>query len=105
HLSLCEGRSVILDGTWHDCGHRDAARRLAEGVAAVMLQFACTATLDASVARIRARTETTSQVTPEIATALADRDEPAWRGAHRIDTSRPLADSVTEATEICCLAI
>lgn len=105
HLSLCEGRSVILDGTWHDGGHRDAARRLAEDVSAVMLQFACTATLDASVARIRARTETTSQVTPEIATALADRDEPAWRGAHRIDTSRPLADSVTEATEICCLAI
>ena len=50
---------MILDGTWHDGGHRDAARRLAEDVAAVMFQFACTAPLDASVARIRARTETT----------------------------------------------
>ena len=105
HLGLCEGRSVILDGTWRDGGHRDAARRLAEDVSAVLLQFACTAPQDASVERIRARTETTSQVTPEIATALADRDEPPWRGAHRIDTSRPLAESITEATEICCLAI
>ena len=104
HLSLCEGRSVILDGTWHDAGHRDAARRLAEDVSAVMFQFACTAPLEASVARIRTRTATPSQVTPAIAAVLADRDEPAWQGAHRIDTSRPLADSVTEATEICCLA-
>ena len=89
HLILCEGRSVILDGTWHDCGHRDAARRLAEDVAAVMFQFACTATLDASVARIRARTETTSQVTPEIATALADRDEPP--GGRAPDRHQPAA--------------
>ena len=105
HLILCEGRSVILDGTWPDAGHRDDARRLAEDVSAVLFQFACTAPLEATVARIRTRTDTTSQVTPEIATALADRDEPAWQGAHRIDTSRPLADSVAESTEICCLAI
>ncbi len=43
-------------------------------------------------------------MTPEIATALADREVHGWQGAHLIDTSRPLADSVTEATEICCLA-
>lgn len=104
HLSLCEGRSVILDGTWRDGAQRDRARRLAEDSSAVIFQFACSATLDASVARIRARTETTSQVTPEIATALADREDHGWQGAHPIDTSRPLADSVTEATEICCLA-
>lgn len=105
HLILCEGRSVIMDGTWHDAGHRDAARRLAEDISAVLFQFVCAAPLEATVARIRTRTDTTSQVTPEIATALADRDEPAWQGAHRIDTSRPLADSVAEATEICRLAI
>jgi len=105
HLRLCEGRSVILDGTWRDPQHRERARRHAEDSCAMLLEFACTATLDATVARIRNRTETTSQATPEIATALADRGDDAWQGAHRIDTDRPLAQSVAEAEKICCLAI
>jgi hypothetical protein len=40
-------------------------------------------------------------VTPEIATALADRDHGGWAGAHRIDTTRPPTDCVAEALDIC----
>ncbi len=103
-LSLCAGRSVILDGTWRDARHRDRAALMAGEVSAQLSEFVCTATLDASVARIQIRTETTSQVTPEIATALADRTHESWQAAHLIDTTRPLAESVAEAQEVCYLA-
>lgn len=105
HLAMCEGNNVILDGTWHDSRHRDRARQLVADSAAMLFEFACTASLDATVDRIRTRTDTTSQVTPEIATALAERTQDSWPGAHRIDTTVPLADSVAQAQEICCLAI
>jgi aminoglycoside phosphotransferase family enzyme/predicted kinase len=105
HLGLCKGRSVVLDGTWHDPRHRELARRLAAEAGAVVVEFACTAPLDATVARVRSRTDTTSQVTPEIATALADRVEDAWAGAYPIDTTGPQADSVAQARAMCSLAI
>jgi uncharacterized protein len=104
HLGLCEGRSVVLDGTWHEPRHRELARRLAADAGAVEVEFACTAPLAATVARVRGRTETTSQVTAEITTALADRAEDVWAGAHPIDTTRPQADSVAQARDICSLA-
>jgi hypothetical protein len=68
-----------------------------------MIELVCAATLEATVGRIRTRTVTTSQVTPEIATALSGRADPgaAWPGAHRIDTTRDLAESCAEALEIC----
>lgn len=103
HLGLCEGQTVILDGTWGDERHRERARGLAAEASAPMVELACAAPLDAAVTRIRARTGTTSQVTPHIAAALADRGRTAaaWQGAHRIDTTRVLAESVAEAREIC----
>jgi aminoglycoside phosphotransferase family enzyme/predicted kinase len=104
HLALCAGQSVILDGTWGDPQHRERARQLADETCSAILEFACTAPLDAAVARVQNRPATTSEATAEVAVALADRDE-GWQGAHRINTNRPLADSVAEAQEICCLAI
>lgn len=101
HLGLCEGRSVILDGTWHDPRHRELARNLAADTGALIFEFACAAPLDATVVRIRGRATTTSQATPEIATALADRADDVWAGAHRIDTTRPLVDAVAQARDIC----
>jgi hypothetical protein len=68
-----------------------------------MVEFFCAAPLDAAVARIRTRTETSSQATPEIATALAEREADVWPGAHRLDTTRPPADWIAEAQQICCL--
>lgn len=97
---LAAGRTVVLDGTWSDPHYRDRARQLADEAQALTVELCCAAPLDASVDRIRARTETTSQVTPEIATALAGHDT-SWPQAHRLDTTRTPADSVVEALDIC----
>ena len=101
HLDLCDGSTVILDGTWAEPRHRDHARALATQTSAAVVEIACAAALETAVGRIRTRTRTTSQVTPEIAIALADRDLGGWAGAHRIDTTRPPAESVAEALDIC----
>ncbi len=94
---------MVLDGTWADPRHREQARQLSQTTAARMLEFVCAAPLDAAVARIRTRTGTSSQATPEIATALAEREAEVWPGAHRLDTTRPPADSLAEALQICRL--
>ncbi|MBB3752705.1 hypothetical protein FHT44_005217 [Mycolicibacterium sp. BK634] len=105
HLMLCEGRSVVLDGTWGDPRHRDAARCLASEAAAVLTEFACVTSQDAALARIASRGATTSQVTPEIATAVADRAGVTWEGAHFIDTSGPREKSLAEAQNICAMGV
>lgn len=100
------GRTVVLDGTWRDEEDRRRARQLAAAASAVLVELACVASLDTSVDRIRARTGTASQATPEIATALAgpNRGTLTWPGAHQIDTVRELSESVAEATRICSTA-
>jgi aminoglycoside phosphotransferase family enzyme/predicted kinase len=98
--ALSAGRTVILDGTWSDSHYRDRARSLAAETDSATVELECAAPLDASVDRIRTRTQTTSQVTPEIATALAGHDS-GWPQARRIDTTRVLAESVAEAMDIC----
>ncbi|MGI9125276.1 MAG: AAA family ATPase [Mycobacterium sp.] len=100
HLALCEGRTVILDGTWHDADYREQGRRTAAQASAPLIELVCAASLDATVTRIRTRTATTSQVTPEIATALDG--EWAWPDAHPIDTTTDPAASVAAALDICC---
>ena len=99
--ALRDGRTVILDGTWSDPHHRARARAVAADAEAVMVELCCAATLDASIGRIRTRTDTTSQVTPQIATALAGRDHGTWPEAHRVDTTRPPAEAIAEARDIC----
>jgi predicted kinase len=69
-----------------------------------MLEFVCTAPEEVAAARIQTRTNTTSDATSEIAAAFSGSDV-EWHGAHRIDTGRPLADSVAEAQELCCLSV
>ena len=105
HLSLCEGRNVVLDGTWHDQRHRALARRIAGESGAVAIELACTAPLDATVSRVTGRVQTTSQVTPEITVAMAHRGDEVWPEAHRIETVGPQADSLAQAKEICALAV
>lgn len=102
-VNLAQGRTVVLDGTWSDPDYRERARGVAGDASATMVELSCAAPLDATVDRIRSRTSTTSQVTPEIATALAagDADHGTWPEAHRIDTTRELADSLASAREIC----
>lgn len=97
------GATVILDGTWRDEHDREQARQVADRASAPLVEICCVAALDTTVARIRTRTGSTSQVTPEIATAMvgAGGDAGAWPGAHPIDTTTDLAASVAEAVEIC----
>ncbi|CAA0128621.1 putative protein [Mycolicibacterium vanbaalenii] len=98
---LRAGHSVILDGTWRDAGQRDRAHDLADRTSAALVEFTCSVPIAEASARIEHRPRSNSDATPEIAAALADADSHR-SGAHDIDTSRPLADSVKEAIEICC---
>ncbi|GAB5899826.1 AAA family ATPase [Mycolicibacterium mageritense] len=102
-VQLGAGRSVILDGTWRDPHQRDRAHAVAADAAAPIVEFTCSLPQDAAAARIRSRTASTSDATPEIAAAL-DVPDVSWPGSHRIDTSQPLDHSVAEAQRI-CLAI
>jgi len=103
-VALAGGRSVILDGTWRDPCQRERARKLAEESASALVEFTCAVSLEDASARIRERAATTSDATPAIAAALADHDG-AVRDGHLIETSRPLAESVAQAEEICQRAI
>lgn len=100
-LHLCRGESVILDGTWRDPHQRRQARELADATSSTITEFVCTTSQDTAASRIDTRSTTTSDATPQIAAALGTRDH-GWEGAHRIDTDRPVADSVTEAQKLCC---
>jgi aminoglycoside phosphotransferase family enzyme/predicted kinase len=103
-MLLGRGVSVILDGTWRDPEHRARARRLAGETHSPIVELTCTLPVDEASQRIENRPVTTSDATPEIAAALADLTG-ASAGGHPIDTTRPLADSLAEARQICCLAI
>lgn len=103
-LLLAEGRTVILDGTWRDAQHRQLARTMASREHCPTVEFECTLPLEEAQARILARRATTSEATPQIAAAIAHEPHD-WGSAHPIDTSVLLGDSVTEAQQICCLAI
>jgi len=104
HRTVSLGRSVLLDGTWGDPRQRDRVRALAAQSSCPLTELVCAAPLADTVTRIETRTATTSQVTPDIAAALAadDRWSPAhWPRAHRIDTTVPPAESAAAALEIC----
>lgn len=105
HLGLCQGRTVIVDGTWLHPDHRDRARVVARETASPIVEIACVANPEETTRRIRVRTEGTSQVTPEIATALAERTDATWPGAHQIDTNRPPAEALADAAAICGQAV
>jgi aminoglycoside phosphotransferase family enzyme/predicted kinase len=102
--SLSGGRSVILDGTWHDARQRERAHGVANETSSLIVEFRCSLPIGEATERIEKRPISASDATPEIAAALAETDtEP--EGSHHIDTGRPLAESVAEAVQICRLAI
>jgi hypothetical protein len=104
HILLSRGSSVILDGTWRDPVHRARARRLAGQTQSPIVELTCTVALGEASERIENRRATTSDATPQIAAAMSEQTSAPTAG-HPIDTTRPLADSVAEARQICCLAI
>ena len=101
---LGRGCSVILDGTWRDAAHRDRAHELAVLASVPIVELNCSVPITEASVRIQGRPRSNSDATPDIAAALAE-SGCGRREAHVIDAGRPLADCVTEAQEICCLAI
>lgn len=95
---LDNGRSVILDGTWRDPQMRAQAHRLAAETHSATVELMCAATNDTASGRITTRPPGNSEVTPEIAAALAA-ERAGWDTAHRVDTSRTLEDSARQALD------
>ena len=100
-LALCGGHTVILDATWHDERHRIRARDLARGTAARVVELACLAPPEDTAERIRTRTATTSQVTVAIAADMARRDDGTWAESKVLDTTKPLAETLAAAKDLC----
>ncbi|WP_155943063.1 AAA family ATPase [Mycobacterium sp. 141] len=101
--ALARGRSVILDGTWRDAGQRLRAAKVADEYSCPTVELVCEAPLSEAMDRISRRSGSTSDATPAIAAAMAS-DDHSWSTAHRIDTTRSLAESVHDAYELCCRA-
>ncbi len=96
---LTGGQSVILDGTWRDPAMRAQAHRLAAETHSAMVELMCSAPVDSAADRIRTRGPGSSEVTPEIAAALAAQHA-GWDTAHVIDTSGTHEDVVRQAHEV-----
>lgn len=102
-IQLANGQSVILDGTWREPRRRDQVRQLAIQTHSAGLELMCETSVSTAAHRVAARPAGgSSDATPEIATALADSQQ--WPEARRIDTSRPLSESVCAAEELWRLA-
>lgn len=96
---LAAGRSVILDGTWGDPQMRERARQLAAETHSATVELRCVTGVDTASDRITTRRPGSSEVTPEIAEAMAARNA-AWDTAHPIGTSGSLEDSAREALTV-----
>ncbi len=99
NLLLAQGWSVILDGTWRDPSVRAQARRLAVEAHSPMVELLCAATVDTATDRITTRPPGNSEVTPEIAAAMAAR-RARWPTAHRLDTTGTLDQLSAEAGDV-----
>jgi aminoglycoside phosphotransferase family enzyme/predicted kinase len=97
-IDLGRGRSVILDGTWRDPQMRAQAHRLGAETHSAMVELVCATTADIAVGRIKTRQPDSSEVTPDIAAALAAQGSD-WDSACRVDTSRGLEQSLLCAHE------
>jgi uncharacterized protein len=93
---LSNGYSVIVDGTWRNPQIRAHAHRLATETLSALVELMCWATVDMAADRIATRRPGNSDVTPEIAAALASQQS-GWDTAYSVNTSRSLEHSVQAA--------
>ena len=101
---LGKGQSVIVDGTWRDPHVRAHAHHVATETLSALVELRCVATNDTAAERITTRRRGNSDVTPEIAAALASWNT-GWDTAYSVDTSRSLEASVQAAQDVWCQAI
>ena len=97
---LASGRSVVIDATWADAGHREHLRAMAATHDAQVFEFECC--VDAAVARRRIEIRRAvgvdaSDATPHLVDAMT-RDP--WPEAHRLDTTMNSADVATGALAV-----
>lgn len=96
---LAHGRSVVLDATWSSQSWRDTAALLARNSNAELVELRCVAPPDLAGARIKARQANgsdPSDVTVEVASALADITDP-WPSAVDIYTTGTPDTSLEQA--------
>jgi aminoglycoside phosphotransferase family enzyme/predicted kinase len=101
--ALERGESVILDASWADARHRDAAASLARSTASDLVELCCRTPAELARQRIRARLargDDPSDATPEVAAALAARFDP-WPTSVALDTAAAPGHSVTAARGAC----
>jgi uncharacterized protein len=97
--ALEQGESVVLDASWADARHRDAAASLARSTVSDLVELCCCAPADLAGQRIRARlarNDGPSDATPDVAAAMADRFDP-WPASVAVDTAGALSSSVAVA--------
>jgi len=95
------GRSVVLDASFTDPATREAPRRLAEDVSAVLVEFqgvAPESVLEDRVTQRAAAGPSTSDADRSIVAALSRAAAP-WPEAVRLDTTRSLQDTVNDAMD------
>ena len=94
------GQSVVLDATFTDRRWHDAAERLADDTTSALVVVQCTAGLDVTVPRLRARRDSGADVSgadEEVGRALVARARP-WPVAVPVDTAHvPVHDSIEAA--------
>jgi hypothetical protein len=97
--ALALGEPVVLDATWTEPAHREAARSLARRRGADLLEIECVAPAEVASERIRARrgaAEGPSDATPELAQAMLEGRRPPAT-ARILDTHRPLETVIGDA--------
>jgi aminoglycoside phosphotransferase family enzyme/predicted kinase len=99
---LALGESVVLDASWGEAHRRAAARAVAAGAHAGLVEIECTAPAEVAAERIRARRsrgEGPSDATAELAARMAQAADP-WPEARRLPTDRPLAATIEGARRL-----
>ena len=98
---LAAGESVVLDASWTDASHREAARHEGARRGAEIVELECHVDAAEARRRVRARAEegrSPSDAGPEIIEFLADRRDP-WPSAVTIDTSVPVEAAMRAALD------
>jgi uncharacterized protein len=94
------GETIILDASWSDGRHRQAAREVAGATASDLVELCCVAPLEVAQQRIRRRLDARADATPLVAAAMASRFE-AWPGSSPLDTTgepnRPVRQALAAA--------
>jgi aminoglycoside phosphotransferase family enzyme/predicted kinase len=94
------GEPVVLDASWADRRHREAAAAVAGQTHSELVELECTAPPDVAVERLQARARAgadASDATAEVAAAMRATADP-WPDAQVVDTIAP-ADEVLARTE------